>query len=221
MPGAVPLEASSATVPVYRFWSPTFQGHFYTADAVERDKIIAQWGRDWTYEGQRYSAHSTQVAGSVPLYRFWSDRYKGHFFTAEEGEKNLVIEKWSDTWSFEGVAYYVFPPNSSIPDTSPVFRFWGAGVSHHFYTASNAERDNVISRWPNTWSYESERFRVPSDGMVSDPVPPRPSDVDCSDFATWADAQSYFGKYYAYYGDIARLDADGDLIACEGLPGAP
>ena len=49
-------------------------------------------------------------------------------------------------------------------------------------------------------------------------VPPRPADVDCSDFRTQAAAQAWFNKYYPHYGDIARLDADNDLRACEALP---
>ena len=53
-------------------------------------------------------------------------------------------------------------------------------------------------------------------------VPPNPGDaVDCGDFDTWAEAQDYFDTYYPHYGDVANLDADDDLIACETLPGAP
>ncbi|NUT47700.1 MAG: excalibur calcium-binding domain-containing protein [Saccharothrix sp.] len=42
--------------------------------------------------------------------------------------------------------------------------------------------------------------------------------VDCSDFATQREAQSWFDYYYPYYGDVALLDADHDGIACEALP---
>ncbi len=52
--------------------------------------------------------------------------------------------------------------------------------------------------------------------------PPNPGDtVNCPDFHRWADAQAWYKKYYPYYGDVARLDADHDGIACESLPGAP
>lgn len=52
--------------------------------------------------------------------------------------------------------------------------------------------------------------------------PPNPGDVvNCGDFSTWAEAQNWFNTYYPYYGDVAGLDADHDLIACELLPGAP
>jgi hypothetical protein len=53
-------------------------------------------------------------------------------------------------------------------------------------------------------------------------VPPNPGDSkNCSDFDTWAEAQEWFDTYYPYYGDVAKLDANNDLIACESLPGAP
>ncbi len=52
--------------------------------------------------------------------------------------------------------------------------------------------------------------------------PPYPGDtVNCPDFATYAQAKAYFDRYYPYYGDVAKLDADNDGIPCESLPGAP
>ena len=38
------------------------------------------------------------------------------------------------------------------------------------------------------------------------------------DFATQAQAQEWFNRYYGAYGDVANLDADGNLLACESLP---
>jgi len=37
-------------VPVYRFWSPTLEGHFYTADEAEKQKLIDDYPHVWTYE---------------------------------------------------------------------------------------------------------------------------------------------------------------------------
>jgi hypothetical protein len=53
-------------------------------------------------------------------------------------------------------------------------------------------------------------------------VPANPGDTkNCSDFATYAQAKSWFDTYFPYYGDVAKLDQDGDGIPCEGLSGAP
>jgi hypothetical protein len=47
-------------------------------------------------------------------------------------------------------------------------------------------------------------------------TPPNPGDaVNCRDFANGAEAQAWFDYYYPAYGDIARLDFDNNLIACD------
>lgn len=52
--------------------------------------------------------------------------------------------------------------------------------------------------------------------------PPNPGDsVNCPDFATWAEANAYYQKYFPYYGDVAKLDFNHDGIPCETLPGHP
>jgi hypothetical protein len=44
------------------------------------------------------------------------------------------------------------------------------------------------------------------------------SGKNCSDFSTWAEANSYFKRQS---GDPDGLDRDGDGVPCESLPGAP
>ncbi|WP_111719427.1 cell wall-binding repeat-containing protein [Homoserinimonas sp. OAct 916] len=44
---------------------------------------------------------------------------------------------------------------------------------------------------------------------------------NCSDFTTWKEADAWYQKYFPYYGDVAKLDANNDGIVCESLPGAP
>ena len=125
---AVITAASTASdsVAVYRFWSPKNSTHFYTASLAERDSIIANYPSSiWTYEGIAYNAFLTQVAGTIPLYRFWSPRLSGHFYTASEDEKNSIIANYpSSTWSFEGIAFYVYPMNTNVAGTLAVSRFW-------------------------------------------------------------------------------------------------
>ena len=52
--------------------------------------------------------------------------------------------------------------------------------------------------------------------------PDNPGDTkNCGDFETYDEAKAWFDTYYEYYGDVARLDRDGDLEPCESLPGGP
>lgn len=71
----------------------------------------------------------------------------------------------------------------------------------------------------------SDRAAQNIDCGAPTPPPPPPSNPgdtkNCTDFATWSAAQSWYLLYLPYYGDVARLDQDNDGVACESLPGAP
>eukprot|EP00441_Pelagodinium_beii_P043835 CAMPEP_0197640174 /NCGR_PEP_ID=MMETSP1338-20131121/14554_1 /TAXON_ID=43686 ORGANISM="Pelagodinium beii, Strain RCC1491" /NCGR_SAMPLE_ID=MMETSP1338 /ASSEMBLY_ACC=CAM_ASM_000754 /LENGTH=88 /DNA_ID=CAMNT_0043212995 /DNA_START=61 /DNA_END=324 /DNA_ORIENTATION=+ len=47
-------------------------------------------------------------------------------------------------------------------------------------------------------------------------APPNPGNTkNCKDFATYEEAKAWYDKYKPFYGDIAKLDGDGDGKPCE------
>ncbi|MBC7518024.1 MAG: hypothetical protein H7248_03940 [Microbacteriaceae bacterium] len=146
---------------VYRFWSSAFSAHFYTNSIAERDAVIERFPTVWAYEGAKYKAFGSEVPGSIPLYRFWSARLRGHFYTASAAEKDLVVSRWPETWTYEKVAYWVYPLDTTVTNTNEVSRFWSDRFRHHFYTSDVQEREAVKSRFSTVWSFEGARFRVP------------------------------------------------------------
>jgi parallel beta-helix repeat protein len=162
--GAFEYETAPVTKsPVYRFWSESKRGHFYTIAQGERDLVASTYSpSEWRYEYIAYDAFATQVLDTIPLYRFYSSDYQGHFFTADAGERDFVDRQYEDhEWVYEGIAYYVFPLSTTNTSRS-VFRFWSPDNKHHFYTASQAESDFVRNNYPaNVWTYEGPNFRVP------------------------------------------------------------
>lgn len=147
-------------LPVHRFWSDRNRGHFFTISEAEKNNIIANLSSDWSYEGIAYYAFTEQAADTVPLYRFWSNRYSGHFFTIQEAEKNNIVANLSRDWSYEGVAYYVY--STAGLGRSPVYRFWSPNSRHHFFTISEAEKNNIVANLSGDWSYEGIAYYVPS-----------------------------------------------------------
>ncbi len=142
-------------VPIYRFWSPTFLNHFYTISKVEKDFVIATWPDSWTYERIEYYTYpQNTVDGLLPVYRFWSNQYNGHFYTIDANEKDTVIATWPDVWSYEGPAFYAFPEGQQPDGTTPVYRFWSPSLLAHFYAATAAERDFLINNPDWGWDYE-------------------------------------------------------------------
>jgi hypothetical protein len=94
---------------VYRFWSNLNKKHFYTNSLEERNHVINAYDdNEWLYEGEAFCAYNSGGGDKLPVYRFWSNMYKGHFYTSSEDEKNEIMRIYStNEWKLEGVAYYV------------------------------------------------------------------------------------------------------------------
>jgi hypothetical protein len=149
--GTVP----ATPVPVHRFWSPVLSSHFYTIKEGEKQKIIDNYPTVWTYEGVAYRALAEEgTPDTLPVYRFWSPVLNGHFYTISEAEKAKIVAQYPDVWTFEGIAFYAFPPGQQPEGTHPVYRFWSDVLSHHFYTIDEAEKQLVIDTYPDVWTYE-------------------------------------------------------------------
>lgn len=220
--GTPPVTDPPAGVTVYRFFNSQSGAHFFTASLEERNLIISTYQvAQWKYEDAAYIAYPTQIAGTVPLYRFWSNDYQGHFFTTSLDERNYVMSHYdTNTWNYEGIAFYVFPINYTGPGTNPVARFWSNDYHQHFYTASADEATYIKNTYPtHEWAYELDDWRVPS---AAPTLAPMFDAKNCSDFLTQQQAQAWYNAYVAEYGDISRLDANNDGIACEApKPPAP
>ncbi len=177
-PGVAPSSTSSgssALSAVYRFWSDEKQTHFYTSSAAERDHIRRTYPeRVWKYEGVGFGAYVSPSAapGTVPVYRFWSESGQSHFYTASAGERDFVIRTYPEiVWKYEGIAFYVFPANSSSAGLRPVSRFWSPAYQNHFYTASASESSFVRTNYAQSvWTYEGIAFRVPTATPAAAPL---------------------------------------------------
>jgi hypothetical protein len=93
-------------IPVYRFYNPFSQGHFFTTSEAEKNTVLAN--PDWGYqeEGIGFYAYGSSVNGSLPVYRFYNPFSQGHFFTISEAEKDNILTNPSWGYSFEGIGFY-------------------------------------------------------------------------------------------------------------------
>lgn len=156
------LKASNipATTQAYRFWSNIYNGHFYTTNTAERDHVINTWPNIWILEGPVFKVPDCNMANAIPVYRFWSARYNGHFYTINTAERDAVINNYDDyTWQYEGPVYCGY--SSLVTSSKPLYRFWSGRYGHHFYTESEQERDIVINLYDDfTWAYEGIGFYI-------------------------------------------------------------
>jgi len=69
------------------------------------------------------------------------------------------------------------------------------------------------------WGDDGGKQVIKTLSSASKSPPTNPGDIKgCSDFATYEDALRWFERYEPYFGDVAKLDRDGDGVPCPGLP---
>lgn len=143
-------------VNVHRFWSDSYQGHFYTTNTAEKDHLVETASAVWHYEGDGFRVFAANdCLGKASVYRFWSPTYKHHFFTVKSAEKDQIIATNSANWNYEGVAFCA--ETSEDHGGLPIYRLWNATRKAHHYTISNTEKTNLEA--PGTgWTYEGIAF---------------------------------------------------------------
>ncbi|PWC85217.1 hypothetical protein TSH100_16015 [Azospirillum sp. TSH100] len=133
--------------------------HFFTSSEGERDNIYKKFS-NFSYEGPAFNAATATTPDPITVYRFFNKRTGTHFFTSNEGERDNVIANSSDTYSFEGEAYKALSSDSTNPNAKSLYRFFNKTTGSHFYTASEAERDNIIKTFSATYNFEGVAYKV-------------------------------------------------------------
>ncbi len=97
-------------LPVYRFWSGT--SHFYTISETEKNKLINQYANVWRFEGIVFYAYpeGAEPPECKAVYRFLNKTNNTHFFTIKETEASKLLTQYSSVYTYEGVAFYTYPP---------------------------------------------------------------------------------------------------------------
>jgi len=122
------------------------------ADATDRDGLTRLFAKAADLGAYEYQ-------GLGPVYRFWSPSQSRHFFTISGAERDRVIERYPEIWTFEGIAYYAFYQNTEA-GLVPVYRFWSPVSGSHLWTTSKSERDKLIRDAPDVWAYEGVAFHA-------------------------------------------------------------
>ncbi|KAA5605463.1 trypsin-like serine protease [Roseospira marina] len=151
-----PNDAPAGTTEIFRFFNATSGGHFFTANAAERDTVIDNLAT-YHYERVGFSAHDASEAGRNgldPIYRFYNPASQGHFFTADAGERDYVLSSLP-SYRYEEVGFAADADGSEGGD--PIYRFHNTANGGHFFTASADERDVVIATL-DQYEYEGIGF---------------------------------------------------------------
>jgi len=153
------IEAPDTIESLHRFHRLDNDSHFFTASEVERMRLEMH-EPDFVYEKIVHPVFAgPELDGVVPVYRF-SRRGGGHFYTAMESERESVIAHLSETYTYDGIAFYVY--SGPVDGGLPVFRFFHPSTGSHFFTGDVAERDQLIVDRADSLLYEGIAWWAPS-----------------------------------------------------------
>ena len=216
-PGAVLRVQNDGNVVLYRSNGSAAWYTGWDRTSLSSDQSLTR-GQQITSANGRYSL-VLQPDGNAVVY---AADGRPLFFTGSYGAYQLTLQSDGNLVAYSGVGQPLWNSDTwregrtrlDVQDDGNVVLYRADGTPA-WYSGWDA------GQWatsPGRGTY------VPRPAPVA-PAPQRPGNpgdaVNCGDFATWRAAQDWFDTYYPSYGDVARLDDDGDRIACESLPGHP
>jgi hypothetical protein len=99
------------TQPVYGFFSRSAPVRFYTMSESEKTEPVDSNSDEWVCEGVVFYAYPQDLRADLsPIYRFRSKRLGYRLYTANEYERETLIQDYPDAWTYEGVAWYAYKP---------------------------------------------------------------------------------------------------------------
>ena len=145
----------SARVPIYRFYNTQTGTHFFTANATERDQLIAT-NTVFQYENIVFYASKQSSTAPDAVYRFYNTSSSSHFYTISEDERRTIIANYPN-FREEGISWYARKTQGD--GSIPMYRFYNTNTGSHFYTINASERDFVIGNYPQ-FKYEGTSYYV-------------------------------------------------------------
>jgi len=146
-------------VPVYRYYLGANNDHFYTANVGEigttQHGAAGKFG--YVCEGVLGYISANQIPGTVPVYRYWHEANKDHFYTHNAGEIGTTQQGATGNHGYkcEGVLGYAYS-SAATGFTVPVYRYFHSGFHDHFYSANASEIGTTQHGTAGNFGYSSE-----------------------------------------------------------------
>lgn len=129
-------------IPLHRFHRRANNSHFFTANPDEYQTLASfPPGGPWEYQGVSHYVAANHTHITHPVYRLFNRISGAHFYTANREEMLGVLGHPARIFSYEGIAFYTLL--SPEPGSQPVHRFYAPPTGSHFFTISEAEKNQL------------------------------------------------------------------------------
>ncbi len=148
---------SPNTGAAYRFYNSASNSYFWSISNSEVQTILDSYPQ-FKYEGLAYFASTSGGNGFLPVYRFRNKVNGSYLWTIDQGERNSIRQNYSTIFVEEGIAWYA--NQAPVAGYLPLYRFRDFTNSTYFYTASESEKNSLLSIYANRFVFEGVAYYV-------------------------------------------------------------
>ena len=132
--------------PIYRFQNSNAPGTYLYVATQERASVINNFP-NFVEEGIAFDVSVQDREDFIPLYRFQSLLLPGTYVYVGEEERADINENFSDSFTEEGLAFYVYGVGSN--KGTPFSRFQNNDFPGTYLYAAGEEAENIRNNFPN------------------------------------------------------------------------
>jgi len=116
-----------------------------SADFTHKGEIdgLIEGMKSIAYQISDFSYKKTTLVKLVPIYRYWNNTNKDHFYTKNPSPKS--------TYKSQGVEFYAYP--TQVEGTVPIYRYWNNTNKDHFYTKNPSPKSTYESQGIEFYAY--------------------------------------------------------------------
>jgi len=142
----------------------------YSVELPSSDYTVHAQGPGWSDAFESISVTGTDITLDFALtdhyeqavYRFFNKTGGVHFYSASDAEFLNTLDNLAGTFTYDGIAYRV--QLAGTEGSVPLYRFYNAARGVHFYTASEAEKSDVVQNHSDVYRFEGVAYSVRIDG---------------------------------------------------------
>jgi Protein of unknown function (DUF1566)/Repeat of unknown function (DUF5648) len=154
--------------PVTRIQNTTLTGaYFFTIYDTELATALAN-NPNWNLEGPAFWASLAADATLNPVHRFRNILNGSYLYTIYDAEKTDIITNYSNTFAYEGVAWYA--KHTAGTGWSPLYRFRNLLNGTYLFSAFEAEKDAIVANYSAVFQLEGVAYYVRQDTQVVTPA---------------------------------------------------
>ena len=144
--GVGTLLDSLLDTPIYRFQNLAVPGTYLFVREEERQTIKRDFSESFIEEGLAFKVAPEGGDNLIPLYRFQSKLVPGTYLFAQEQERQSINRDFSESFTEEGLAFYVYEAGSGLG--TDFSRFQNTTQPGTYLFATGDERENIRVNFP-------------------------------------------------------------------------